>query len=163
MKKPVKVNSYLVGAPPASCVRYDAGDTIVCKASGTAKNSYPVSCCVDAIALETDGSHYRFPPDPSQDVCDWCLFTETGHRGCFLELKGSDFNHAVDQLKSTMSHMRTTYGVRPQRAIAVLSGAHPSNARPDKAIAKAKFKAQFPEVDLCERSRGNPNPQDVLT
>lgn len=163
MKTSVKLNAYLVGAPPAPCMHYDASDAIVCRATGAAKNRYSIRTKVDAIALETDDVRYRFPPNVAKDVCDWCVFTEKGLRGCFLELKGSDFVHALEQLKSTMSYMGATYYVQPQRAIAVLSGAHPSNARPGKANAKAKFKQQFPTVVLCERSSGQSNPDDILS
>ena len=48
------------------------------------------------------------------------------------------------------------------RDITVLSGTHPSNARPGKANAKTKFVKKFPDVVLCERSRGIANPEDVL-
>ena len=162
MKKVDVLTSYLSGAPPAPCAHYDSGDTVVCRAKGAARNTFPLLCAVSAVAFETDGRPYRFLPDESKGVCDWCVFTEVGGRGCFVELKGSDYVHALDQLASTMLYMRMSYGINPQRAIAVLSGTHPSNARPGKANAKTKFVKKFPDVVLCERSRGIANPEDVL-
>jgi len=162
VKTPVRLNVYLRGAPAAPCSRYDANDTVVCIAKREAKNRFPLKCAVSAVALETDGEEYRFPPNEQQLVCDWCVFSEEGLRGCFIELKGSRYEHALDQLKSTMTYMSSRYSVVPQRAIVVLSGAHPANSRPGKASAKAKFKTAFPGVVLCERSRDQPKPDDVL-
>ena len=162
MKAAVSLRSYLRDAPPAQCTHYDAGDTVVCRAKGAARNNFPLLCSVSAVALETDGEAHRFPPDRNKEVCDWCVFAETRLHGCFIELKGSDFVHALEQLASTMTYMRMSYGIVPQRAIAVLSGAHPSNARPGKANAKAKFKRKFPDVIVCERSSGQAKPEDVL-
>lgn len=162
MKKPALLSTYLPAAPSAPCLHYDAGDMVVCRAKGMARNSFPLLCNVTSIALETDGVRYRFPPDTTKGVCDWCVFSEVGHRGWFIELKGSRYEHALGQLMSTMSYMQASYGVVPKCAIAVLSGTHPSNARPGKANAKAKFAKRFPDVMLCERSRGKARPEDVL-
>ena len=162
MKRTVCLSSYLSRAPAAPCLHYDAGDTVVCRAKGKARNSFPLPCDVSAIALETDGDPYRFPPDATKGVCDWCVFTETGLRGWFIELKGSRYEHAIDQLMSTMSYMQTSYGVEPKCAIAVLSGTHPSNARPGKANAKVKFARKFPDALLCERSSSKPHPGDIV-
>ena len=162
MKRDDCLSSYLSRAPAAPCLHHDAGDTVVCRAKGKARNIFPLRCDVSAIALETDGDRYRFPPDTAKDVCDWCVFTETGLRGWFIELKGSRYEHAVDQLMSTMSYMQASYGIDPKCAIAVLSGSHPSNARPGKANAKAKFTRKFPEAILCERSSGQPRPEDIV-
>ena len=162
MRSVACLSSYLSGAPAASCLHHDPGDVVVCRAKGKARNTFPLLCGVSAIALETDGDPYRFPPDATKDVCDWCVFTETGFRGWFIELKGSRYEHAIDQLMSTMSHMQTSYGVEPKCAIAVLSGAHPSNARPGKANAKVKFARRFPETILCERSSGRSRPGDIV-
>ena len=162
MKRGDFLSSYLSSAPAAPCLHHDAGDTVVCRAKGKARNTFSLRCDVSAIALETDGNVYRFPPDTTKDVCDWCVFTEVGLRGWFIELKGSRYEHAIDQLMSTMSYMQTSYSVDPKCAIAVLSGSHPSNARPWKANAKVKFRRKFPATILCERSRGNPRPEDVV-
>lgn len=162
MKKVALLNEYLKSAPPAPCVAYDSNDTVICVAKGAAKNKFPLKCSVAAVALETDGSAYRFPPTQNLDACDWCVFSVEGHSGCFIELKGSDYTHALNQLKSTMRYMKSAYQVMPQRAIAVLSGAHPSNVAPGKANAQLKFKREFSQVKLCERSRGQAKPEDVL-
>ena len=162
MKRVVCLSSYLSRAPAAPCLYHDAGDMVVCRAKGKARNTFPLRCDVSAIALETDDEVYRFPPDKTKGVCDWCVFTETGLRGWFIELKGSRYEHAIDQLMSTMSYMQASYGVDPKYAIAVLSGTHPSNARPGKANAKVKFARRFPETILCERSSGKPRPEDVV-
>lgn len=162
MKRVACLSSYLSGPPAASCLHYDAGDVVVCRAKGKARNAFPLLCGASAIALETDGDSYRFPPDATKDVCDWCVFTKTGLRGWFIELKGSRYGHAIDQLMSTMSYMQTSYGVEPKCAIAVLSGTHPSNARPGKANAKVKFARRFPATILCERSSGKPRPEDIV-
>ena len=83
-------------------------------------------------------------------------------RGWFIELKGSDFDHAVNQLKSTMTYVRGKYSVAPKVAVVVLSGRHPSNARPGKANAKARFKSMFSDVPLLERSCGRSRIEDVI-
>ena len=162
MKTSGTLNSFLVGAPSADCCRFDAGDTVVCRAKGSARNSFPLSCAVPVVAFESDGNPYRFPPEKTKGACDWCVFTECGLRGCYIELKGSDYFHALEQLASTMTYMRAEYGVEPRLAFAVLSGVHPSNARPGKANAKAKFSRRFPGVVLRERSMGRSKPEDVL-
>ena len=158
MRSVACLSSYLSGAPAASCLHHDPGDVVVCRAKGKARNTFPLLCGVSAIALETDGDPYRFPPDATKAVCDWCVFTEAGLRGWFIELKGSRYEHAIDQLMSTMSHMQISYGVEPKCAIAVLS----ANARPGKANAKVKFARKFPRTILCERSSGKPRPGDVV-
>lgn len=161
MKSDAILNRYLRNAPAASCWHYDANDVVVCAARGVAKNRFSLRCETAVVALETDGvGDCRFPPHG--DVCDWCVFTETGLRGWFVELKGSDFNHALDQLRSTMAHMRGTYSVVPEKAIVVLSGRHPSNALTGKARAKARFKSAFPKVSLLERSCGQSRTEDVI-
>lgn len=161
MKSNAALNRYLPNAPTASCWHYDANDVVVCAAKGAAKNSFSLRCAAAVVALETDGvGACRFPPQGN--ACDWCVFTETGLRGWFVELKGSDFRHALDQLRSTMAHMREKYSVIPTKAIVVLSGRHPSNALTGKANAKARFKSAFPKVSLLERSRGQAKSEDVI-
>ena len=161
MKTKATLNRYLLNAPAAPCLHYGAGDVVVCAAKGKSKNSFIVRCATPVVAFETDGQgNFRFPPQGN--VCDWCVFTETGLRGWFIELKGSDFDHAVNQLKSTMTHMRGKYSVAPKVAVVVLSGRHPSNARPGKANAKARFKSMFPDVPLLERSCGQTNSRDCV-
>lgn len=162
MKTSKFLSHFLAGAPCAECFHYDAGDTVVCRAKGMARNSFPLACAVSAVALETDGDPHRFPPDKTKAACDWCIFTECGFRGCFIELKGSNYLHALDQLASTMTYMHTEYGIDPRLAFVVLSGVHPSNARPGKANAKTRFAKRFPGVVLRERSSGKAKPEDVL-
>ena len=156
------LNKFLPDAPPAPCRLYDGGDTVMCVAKGKARNKFPLRTEVCAIAFQTDGEVYRFPPETNKGVCDWCVFTKEGRRGYFVELKGSNFTHAVEQLKSTIGHMRRMHGVSPQVAFAVLSGTHPANSRPGKANAKARFKNEFPNVDLRERSMGQARNDDIV-
>lgn len=162
MRRPNTLNLYLCGAPPAPCWEYDADDTIVCTAKGKAKNKFALPTKTVAIALETDGLTDRFPPDASQLACDWCIFTKEGRRAFFVELKGSNFVHAVEQLESTMKYMVRTFALIPKKAFAVLKGTHPSNARPGKANIKTKFKNRHPGVELCERSPGQAKPKDIV-
>lgn len=162
MRRMATLDRYLSHSPPAPCCEYDANSIIVCAAKGQAKNKFSLTANTVAIALETDGASYRFPPDPAQPACDWCIFTKEGHRAFFVELKGSDFVHALEQLESTMKYMVRTFALVPKKAFAVLKGAHPSNARPGKANAKAKFKDRHPRVELCERSPGQAKPEDVI-
>ena len=162
MKHPVFLDQFISRAPKAQCYRYDAGDIIVCIAKGRAKNQFYFRASVPAVALETDTASFRFPPDETQGVCDWCLFTVMGLRGYFVELKGSDFEHAVLQLNSTMFFMRKNYGIVPQKAFSVLSGSHPSNSRPGKANIKMRFKQRWPGVELRECSSGNINRPESL-
>lgn len=162
MKYPVVLDQFISGAPKAQCCRYDTGDIIVCMAKGKARNLFYFRASVPAVALETDGASFRFPPNETQGVCDWCVFTVEGLRGYFVELKGSDFEHAVLQLSSTMYFMSRNYGIVPKKAFPVLSGSHPSNSRPGKANVKARFKRQWPGVELRECSSGNINKPEAL-
>ena len=91
-----------------------------------------------------------------------CVFTIDRHHGYFVKLKGSDFEHAVAQLKSTIGYMSRQYGIVPQKAFSVLSGAHPRNARPGKANVILQFKREWPQVELCERSNGDKRASDVV-
>ena len=162
MKSPVLLNEFLSGAPRADCWRYDEGNEIVCAARGAAKNRIYLRAAVPAIALETDGDAFRFPPDVNQEVCDWCVFTIEGKRGYFVELKGSDFEHSLAQLSSTIGYMSRQYNIEPKKAFSVLNGAHPRNSRPGKANAKLRFKRKWPDVELHERTNGSKNTLDVV-
>lgn len=162
MRREETLDRYLCHSPPAPCWEHAAGDVIVCTAKGRAKNRFLLPAKTAAIALETDGDIYRFPPDTSQLACDWCIFTQKDHKAVFVELKGSDFVHAVEQIESTLKYMARTFALVPKKAFAVLKGAHPSNVRPGKANAKAKFKCRHPDVELCERSPGQAKSGDVV-
>ena len=162
MRHGATLDRYLCNAPPAPCREYGAGSVVVCTAKGKAKNRFVMSAKTAAIAMETDGDTYRFPPDSSQLACDWCVFTKEGHKAFFVELKGSDFVHAVEQIESIMQYMVRTFALVPRKAFAVLNGRHPSNTRTGKANAKAKFKNRHPGVELCERSPGQAKPEDVI-
>lgn len=162
MRHPNTLDLYLYGSPSAPCWEYDADDTVVCTAKGKAKNKFALPTKTVAIALETDEDTCRFPPDASQSACDWCIFTKEGRRAFFVELKGSNFVQAVEQLESTLSYMVRNFAVVPKKAFAVLKGAHPSNARSGKANAKVKFKNHHPDVELCERSPGQAKPKDII-
>ncbi len=162
MKHTVFLDQFISSAPKAQCCQYDIGDMIVCTAKGKAKNQFYFHASVQAVALETDSDSFRFPPDEAQQVCDWCVFTKEGLRGFFVELKGSDFEHAVVQLSSTIGYMNSNYGIVPQKAFAVLSGSHPRNSRPGKANVKVKFKRDWPGVELRECSNGNRNRPEPL-
>lgn len=162
MKQTVHLNDYLPKSPPAPCMHYDGGETIQCSAKGTAKNSFPLFTSVASVALETDDSIYRFPPELQKGVCDWCVFSEKEHKGWFIELKGSNFAHTLEQLKSTMEYMQNNYSIIPNYAYVVLSGAHPHNLQPGKQNAILKFKKLFPNVKLLERSRGQAKPSDKV-
>ena len=135
---------------------------IVCTAKGEAKNKFYLHAAAPSVTLETDGASFRFPPDRTLGACDWCVFTIDGHHGYFVELKGSDFEHAVAQLKSTIDYMSRQYGIVPKKAFPVLSGAHPRNAKPGKANVKLQFKREWPQVELCERSVGDKRDSDVV-
>ena len=162
MKNSVSLDKFISGAPKAECWRYDRGSVIVCTAKGSAKNHFYLHAAVPAVALETDAESFRFPPDKAHGACDWCVFTTEGLRGYFVELKGSDFMHAVTQLSSTIDYMSRVYGIVPKRAFSVLSGAHPRNSRPGKANVKLRFSRKWPNVELCERSAGSNNISDVV-
>lgn len=162
MKVARTLDAFFPKAPTAPCWIYDANDVIVCAAKGAAKNRFSLPAKVAAVALETDGGRYRFPPDSSSPVCDWCIFGKQSLNAYFVELKGSDFEHAVEQIERTLVYMVRQYRLHPVKAFAVLRGAHPSNARPGKANAKAKFKNRHPGVALLERSPGQEKPTDVV-
>ena len=162
MKSSTSLDKFISGAPKAICWKYGKGNWIECSAKGKAKNKFYMHAAVSAVALETDGNPYRFPPDTAQGVCDWCVFSTEGLRGYFVELKGSDFEHAVTQLRSTIGYMSRQYGVVPKKAFAVLKGAHPSNSRPGKANVKMRFHNEWPNVELCERSYGSKNASDAV-
>ena len=163
MKTERLLNAFLPGAPPAPCWRYDPGNTIVCTAKRAAKNKFSLRAQTVAVALETDGGTYRFPPIAAhQPVCDWCVFAQQSLNAYFVELKGSDFVHAVEQIERTLDYMARQYRLHPVKAFAVLKGAHPSNARPGKADAKAKFQKHHPGVALLERSPGQEKPTDLV-
>lgn len=166
MKTAMFLNAFLPDAPAASCWSYDAGNIIVCTAKaakGAAQNKFSMTAKVAAVALETDGKSHRFPPNSSLPVCDWCVFAQQSLNAYFVELKGSDFVHAVEQIERTLDYMARQYRLHPVKAFAVLSGAHPSNTRPGKANAKAKFLKRHPAVLLCERSPGQEKPEDIIT
>ena len=162
MKNAVLLDEFISNAPQAKCTQYDIDNVIVCSAKGTAKNQFYLRAAVSSVALETDGDSFRFPPDRTQGVCDWCVFTIEGMRGYFVELKGSDFEHSVVQLRSTIGYMSKKYGIIPKKAFSVLSGAHPHNSRPGKARVKLQFKRDWPNVELCERSNGNKNAPETV-
>lgn len=162
MKRNVFLDQFIHGAPEAPCCRYDRGDMVLCTAKGTAKNQFYFHAFVSAVALETDGDSFRFPPDKSQEACDWCVFTEEGLCGNFVELKGNDFTHAIAQLSSTMGYMSKHHGIVPKKAFAVLSGSHPRNSRPGKANVKVRFNRKWPGVELRECSSGNKNTPEAL-
>lgn len=144
MKSKVLLSEILQSAPSVPCLQYDVGDIATFSAHGAARNLFGLRVKNTAISLETDGAcPHRFPPDITQLACDWCVFTVQSHRGYFIELKGSDYLHALNQLTSTMLHMKRTYSITPVKAFAVLSGSHPSNVSPGKANAKSKFQKKF--------------------
>ena len=75
------------------------------------------------IAFVTD----HVVPPGGEASCDWCVChcdsERTTCRGLLVELKGRDFRHAVKQLYSTCSAMRTTWPrLKIVRTFAVLSG-----------------------------------------
>ena len=162
MKAAGTLNAFLPTAPAAPCWRYKEKDIIVCAAKGAAKNKFALPTKVAAVALETDGSSNRFPPNSSSPVCDWCVFAAQSLNAYFVELKGSDFIHAVEQIERTLDYMVGRYRLHPVKAFAVLKGVHPSNARPGKANARDKFKRRHPGVALLERSPGQEKPEDVI-
>lgn len=162
IKSSVLLDDFISGAPKVNCWRYDEGNVIACKAKGEAKTLFHLHTAVPSVALETDGGSFRFPPDMALGACDWCVFTIDGHRGYFVELKGSDFEKSVAQLKSTIGYMSRQYGIIPKKAFSVLSGAHPRNSRPGKANVKLRFRREWPNVELCERSCGNERKSDVV-
>lgn len=66
-------------------------------------------------------------PSGSALSCDWCVChcdaNKAGCKGMLIELKGRNFKHAVEQLASTYSAMRTTWpALNIIRCHAVLSG-----------------------------------------
>ena len=90
------------------------------------------------------------------------MFAINGHHGYFVELKGSDFEKSVAQLKSTIGYVSRQYGIVPKKAFPVLSGAHPCNSRPGKTNVKLQFMREWPNVELCERSNGDKRDSDVV-
>ncbi|MEG2725368.1 MAG: hypothetical protein RR982_05915 [Kiritimatiellia bacterium] len=152
---------YLNRAPDAACTVYGNNEWIHCRAKGKSKNAFRIKTTVEAVALETDGD-FRFPPESEKSVCDWSVFTTKTFRGSYIELKGSDFNHAVEQLTSTIQYMKKEYNIVPVQAFIVISGSHLRNIQPSKANAKLKFAKTFPGVTLNERTFGNTNSSDVI-
>ena len=152
---------WLSSAPPAPCTEHKKGDWIKCDDSGAARNSFVFRSSVDAVSLRTDGDRFRFPPDVSSPVCDWCVFDPGTKRSAFVELKGSDYKRALAQLRSTMGYMGNLYGLLPCSAVIVISGAHPRNASPGKAQAKARFKKDF-GIPPKEANPGKYNGKDIL-
>ena len=143
MNAPRTLSSWFPSAPSAPCTEHGKGTWIKCDDSGAARNSFVFRSSVDAVSLRTDGDSFRFPPDTTLSVCDWCVFDPKTRRSAFIELKGSKYEKAVYQLRSTMGYMQSQYRFSPCSAVVVISGAHPSNARPGKALAKTEFKKAF--------------------
>lgn len=162
MKRQLLLKDVFPSAPAAPCWGYDKTNTIVCVAKGAARNRFALPARTEAVALETDGGAFRFPPSNSEPVCDWCVFTREGLRAYYVELKGSNFKHAVEQIERTLEYMFRQYRLIPVKAFAVLKGAHPSNARPGKANMQLAFERRHPPVRLFERSPGQEKPEDVV-
>lgn len=139
------MQSVFPSAPSAVCWKYRPCFPIVCQAHGAARNKFTFLAERDAVLLETDGGVYRFPPDGALPACDWAVFMQAGRRwmGYVVELKGSDYCHAVHQLISTAKHMRDAFRVSPKAGYVVISGRHPANASPGKGAAKRKFQRVF--------------------
>lgn len=156
-----ELSVFLPSAPPAPCTEYAKGNWVKCDDSGAARNSFVFQTSVDAVSLRTDGDGFRFPPNISQPACDWCVFDPKTKRSSFVELKGSDYERAVEQLRSTMVYMGSHYRLVPYSAVIVISGTHPRNALPGKARAKAGFKNDFDFLPK-EKNPGKYNGKDIL-
>lgn len=79
-----------------------------------------------------------------------CDFLVVDHKKneYFVELKGKDIPHAIEQLESTIKQLSATGGI--QRKAIIVTSRHPSN---DTSIqrAKAMFKKKY-KVDLLSKN-----------
>lgn len=101
----------------------------------------------DCAAYRVDGGIIDEPGVPRCDKLVCVSIRSDVSHAVFVELKGSDFEHAVRQLESTLSHEQFK-GFTPQRALArIVSRRSPSHAG-NSCLEKAK--ARFRSKLKCE-------------
>jgi len=79
--------------------------------------------------------------------CDFLVFDQQKNE-YFVELKGKDIPHAIEQLESTIKQLSSSTGL--QKTAIIVSSRHPSN---DTSIQRAKmlFKKKY-KVDLISKN-----------
>ena len=126
--------------------RREAGSPCVLKAMGKAKNKVTLIPEVPVYRVETDAVP-RMPPGNGAKACDWLvLTTEPPMKGLGVELKGSDYEHAFEQLTSTLNYAKTCFAIQPAGGVIVFSGRHPAQSKPAWNNLKMKFKKSFGEL-----------------
>lgn len=136
MATPVFPNSFKPEKEARGCTEFSVGERGVRYRLSLARAAYRV-----------DGGVIDEPGVPRCDKLVCVSMRSVESHAVFVELKGSDFEHAVKQLESTMSHERFNR-FAPRRALArIVSRRVPSNAG-NSCLEKAK--ARFRSKLKCE-------------
>lgn len=112
---------------------------------------------MDCVAYQVDGTIIK---GADKDKCDKLIIATTNTNECvsvFVELKGSDVNHAVKQLDSTLSFPLFANNRTKWTKARIVSNKIPSNT--GKSVverAKVDFRKKYNCELLCLKS-GNPD------
>lgn len=126
--------------------------------------SLPRQADETVLLFHTDTKAFRaaFFPDQNQHIsCDALFFYKHGLRSpvlVFVELKGANLKHALDQLTATITAVKPSLPPKAElRALVVTDGAHPTT----NMAAQKKFEANV-HVDLyIERAARRKKPLDL--
>lgn len=99
--------------------------------------------------IQIDGCHFNPGGQGSTLCCDWLLIdSKLVHH--FVELKGSDVNHAVLQLGNTISSLGLTKAPIDKKAYVITRS--DSTRRTDIQKTKVKFQSDYKASLLIKRS-----------